>query len=149
MPRRHWDRWLCPYLVPSSALSASSAAWIDSPPSVAAACQVVTRFLFCGICWLNILYQPQQASAQRGDFVADDPRRETAYWFRWQETHLSNGCLMKKDTEKDDVKKDDKEQSRRFVETAKRLESDESGKSFEKAIKSFVKDKNQKQPTAR
>ena len=56
---------------------------------------------------------------------------------------------MKKDTEKDDVKKDDKEQSRRFVETAKRLESDESGKSFEKAIKSFVKDKNQKQPTAR
>lgn len=33
------------------------------------------------------------------------------------------------------VKKDNPEQSQRFVETAKELESDESGKSFEKAIR--------------
>ena len=34
-------------------------------------------------------------------------------------------------------KPDDKEQSQRFVETAKQLESDESGKSFEKALENI------------
>jgi len=38
--------------------------------------------------------------------------------------------LWRKRAKKKNVKKDDKEQSRRFVETAKALESDESGKSF-------------------
>ena len=34
---------------------------------------------------------------------------------------------------------DDKEQSQRFVETAKMLEIDESGKSFERALKVTIK----------
>ena len=33
---------------------------------------------------------------------------------------------------------DDKEQSARFVETAKALESDESGKTFERALRKIV-----------
>ena len=36
-------------------------------------------------------------------------------------------------------KQDNKEQSKRFVETAKKLEADESGKSFEKALGVVVK----------
>jgi hypothetical protein len=35
-------------------------------------------------------------------------------------------------------KPDDKEQSQRFVETARELEADESGKSFDKALKNVV-----------
>lgn len=34
-------------------------------------------------------------------------------------------------------KPDDKEQSKRFVETARKLEVDESGKAFEKALKNI------------
>lgn len=37
---------------------------------------------------------------------------------------------------------DDKEQSQRFVKTARKLEADESGKSFERAIKSMQKGKH-------
>ena len=40
------------------------------------------------------------------------------------------------------VEKDDKEQSQRFVETAKELEVDESGAKFEKAIKKIESPKN-------
>lgn len=36
------------------------------------------------------------------------------------------------------VKKDDKEQSQRFVENAKELGSDESGRSFARAFKKIV-----------
>ena len=35
-------------------------------------------------------------------------------------------------------KRDDKEQSQRFVETAKQLEVDKSGKSFDRALKAVV-----------
>lgn len=52
-------------------------------------------------------------------------------------------CLMKKKGEKieptDAKEKDDKEQSRRFIETAKALETDESGKLFKGAIDSVKK----------
>ncbi|MGD9659979.1 MAG: hypothetical protein AB7U63_01770 [Porticoccaceae bacterium] len=42
---------------------------------------------------------------------------------------------MKNQPEKPDTeKKDDKEQSRRFIETAKELESDESGSAFDRAM---------------
>lgn len=34
--------------------------------------------------------------------------------------------------------KDDKEQSQRFVETAKELEADKSGRSFHKAVRSIA-----------
>ena len=37
-------------------------------------------------------------------------------------------------TKKDTVKKDDEEQSRRFIETAKILRADKAGKQFEDAI---------------
>ena len=47
---------------------------------------------------------------------------------------------MKKTGEKEnsqESKKDDEEQSRRFVETAERLGSDKTGKSFHKAVKNI------------
>lgn len=37
---------------------------------------------------------------------------------------------------------DDKEQSQRFVETAKKLEADESGNSFELALKEVIRVSN-------
>lgn len=37
--------------------------------------------------------------------------------------------------------KDDAEQSKRFVETAKQLESDKNSRPFDKALESIVKDK--------
>lgn len=37
--------------------------------------------------------------------------------------------------------KDDKEQSKRFVETAKSLDADETEEGFERAIESIAKDK--------
>ena len=40
------------------------------------------------------------------------------------------------------VKKDDEDQSKRFVETAKELAADESGKPFNKAIESIRPDDN-------
>ena len=47
---------------------------------------------------------------------------------------------------KEKVKKDDKEQSQRLVETARRLEIDENGKSFDTAISIVTeKKKNKKQ----
>ena len=46
---------------------------------------------------------------------------------------------------KRDVKPDDRGQSQRFVETAKKLEADESGKSFEKAMKA-ISPRPQKKP---
>ena len=48
--------------------------------------------------------------------------------------------MTKKTTEKD-APKDDPEQSKRFVETAKELEADESKENFEKALKGIVRDK--------
>lgn len=44
--------------------------------------------------------------------------------------------MTKKSTEKD-VKKDDPEQSRRFVEAAEALGADKSGRKFKKAIESL------------
>ena len=49
---------------------------------------------------------------------------------------------MKKKTGKtadtdDDVKQDDEEQSRRFIEAAEELNADKSGKAFRKAVKSI------------
>lgn len=41
-------------------------------------------------------------------------------------------------TKKKRVKKDDKEQSQRFVETAKELGADESGRSFSRASKKIL-----------
>jgi hypothetical protein len=42
---------------------------------------------------------------------------------------------------------DDKEQSERFIEKAKELESDESGKIFEEAFKVILPEKNQPSPS--
>ncbi len=42
-------------------------------------------------------------------------------------------------------KKDDPEQSKRFVEAAKELGSDESGKSFDRAVKNMVSTKRKKE----
>lgn len=44
---------------------------------------------------------------------------------------------MTKKTIEKNVKKDNPEQSRRFVETANNCGSDQSGKSFDRAIKSI------------
>ena len=46
-------------------------------------------------------------------------------------------------TKKKNPDPDDKEQSQRFVETAKALESDESGKLFERALKSITSPKKE------
>ena len=43
-------------------------------------------------------------------------------------------------------KPDDPEQSKRFIETARELEADESGKAFERAIKKIVPSSWQKAP---
>lgn len=50
---------------------------------------------------------------------------------------------MKKPGEKNlgNVKKDDEEQSRKFLEIAEKLESDKSGRSFRRAIDSLGKKK--------
>ncbi len=45
---------------------------------------------------------------------------------------------MKKIGGKGRVKKDDKEQSQRFVETARSLDADKSGRSFHKAFNAFA-----------
>ena len=45
------------------------------------------------------------------------------------------------------VKKDDKEQSRRFVETAKELGADESGRSFSRAFKKIKNPETQEKPS--
>jgi len=47
---------------------------------------------------------------------------------------------MKKSGEKS-PKKDDEKQSQKFIETAKKLESDESGKEFEEVIKTISNNK--------
>ena len=52
--------------------------------------------------------------------------------------HLSNASLV---TKKKRIKKDDKEQSQRFVETAKKLGADESGRSFARAFKKLFSSK--------
>lgn len=39
----------------------------------------------------------------------------------------------------DGVKKDDEEQSRRFIEAAEKLEADKSGKSYRKVVESIIK----------
>jgi hypothetical protein len=46
---------------------------------------------------------------------------------------------MKKagDESQKNIKKDDKNQSQRFVETAERLETDKSGRAFEQALKAI------------
>ena len=50
---------------------------------------------------------------------------------------------MKKDTEKDVPKNaDDKEQSRRFVETAESLDADKSDRAFQKALRNISKTKS-------
>ena len=47
---------------------------------------------------------------------------------------------MKNQPKKTDTeKKDDKEQSKRFIETAKKLDSDESGSAFGRAMDSIAK----------
>lgn len=46
-------------------------------------------------------------------------------------------------TKKDTEKKDDREQSKRFVEAAKSLEADESGEAFKKAMESITPTKKQ------
>jgi len=52
---------------------------------------------------------------------------------------------MKKTGEKPkNVKKDDKEQSRRFVETAKKLEADVTEKSFARAMGAIASDSQKK-----
>jgi hypothetical protein len=51
-----------------------------------------------------------------------------------------NGETSKRDKPKG-VKKDDPAQSQRFVETARKLETDVSGKSFERALDGLKSDK--------
>lgn len=41
-------------------------------------------------------------------------------------------------------KPDDKEQSKRFIDKAKELDSDESGKAFDRALKNIKQPSNQK-----
>ena len=45
--------------------------------------------------------------------------------------------------EKRKLKKDDPEQSQRFVETARKLEVDESGKSFERSVRDIARRKSE------
>jgi hypothetical protein len=46
-------------------------------------------------------------------------------------------------------KKDDLEQSKRFVDAAKKLKSDESGKLFEQAITAVSKDSKKRKPESK
>ena len=49
-----------------------------------------------------------------------------------------------KPSEKDDRKKDDEEQSARFIETARRLGVDETGEKFERAMEKILPPKKGK-----
>ena len=49
--------------------------------------------------------------------------------------------MKKKSEDLKNIKKDDEKQSQRFVEAARELESDETGKSFDKAIKMIAPEK--------
>ena len=51
-------------------------------------------------------------------------------------------CASSLMAKKKRVKKDDKEQSRRFVETAKELGTDESGRSFSRVFKKITPQKD-------
>jgi len=56
--------------------------------------------------------------------------------------------VTKKDTPKA-AKKDAYEQSKRFIDTAKALESDESGEAFERAFKAVVPPKDKKKKSGK
>lgn len=78
-------------------------------------------------------------------------RRQAADWRGRQAAHLSNdfslrsrGAIGGNVAKKPKPKPDDEEQSRRFVETARELVADESGKAFDRAISSITSSKSKK-----
>jgi len=60
--------------------------------------------------------------------------------------HMASGSQANTNQgrKKSGVKRDDKEQSKRFIETARKLEADESGEKFDRALKKIIRPKRPK-----